>query len=88
MTEELVVHIIKETIWVAFLLAGPMLGVGLVVGLVVGVFQSVTQIHELTLTFIPKIVSVALVILFLMPWMVQSILGFTRNMFQMIGGLG
>jgi flagellar biosynthesis protein FliQ len=88
MSEQMVVHLIKETIWVAFLLAGPVLGVGLVVGLIVGVFQSVTQIHEMTLTFIPKIVAVALVILFMLPWMMQALLAFTRNMFRISAGLG
>ena len=88
MSQELVVHLIKETLWISFLIAGPILIVGLVVGLVIGILQSVTQVHEMTLTFIPKIVAVALTLLFLMPWMLQSLLAYTKNLFALITGLG
>ncbi len=87
MSQELVVHLIKETLWISFLIAGPILIVGLVVGLVIGILQSVTQVHEMTLTFIPKIVAVALTLLFLMPWMMQSLLAYTTNLFSLITGL-
>ncbi|MCA9782113.1 MAG: flagellar biosynthesis protein FliQ [Calditrichaeota bacterium] len=81
------VYILKETLWLSLLLSAPILVAGLVIGLAVGVFQSVTQIHEMTLTFIPKILAVVAVILVLFPWMIQSMLAFTRNIFQLMGGV-
>lgn len=87
MTQEMAVYILKETLWLSLLLSAPILVAGLVIGLAVGVFQSVTQIHEMTLTFIPKILAVVAVILVLFPWMIQSMLAFTRNIFQLMGGV-
>jgi len=88
MTQEMAVHVVKEALFIAFLLAGPMLAAGLVIGLLVGIFQSVTQIHEMTLTFIPKILAVAAVLILLLPWMAQALLSFTRNLFELIAGAG
>lgn len=87
MTEQMAVYVIKETLWLSLLLSAPVLVVGLVIGLAVGVFQSVTQIHELTLTFIPKILGVVGVILLLFPWMIQTMLAFTRNIFLLMGNV-
>ncbi len=87
MTQEMAVYILKETLTIALLISAPILAAGLVVGLAVGIFQSVTQIHEMTLTFIPKILAVVGVILLLFPWMIQSILGFTRNIFTLMGNV-
>ena len=53
----------------------------MLVGLLVGIFQSVTQIQEMTLTFIPKMAVVILIILFAMPWMLEVLIDFTRNLF-------
>ena len=64
---------------VTILVAMPMLGLGLIVGLAVGVFQSVTQIHEMTLTFVPKILVVLLGLLFFLNWMLQHLIGFAHN---------
>ena len=56
------------------------MGVGLVVGLIVSLFQAVTQIHEMTLTFVPKIVAVLLSLLFLLPWMMQKMIFYTEQL--------
>ena len=56
----------------------------LVVGLLVSIFQAVTQIHEMTLTFIPKILAVAAVLSFLLPWTLQQLIDFTVNLFSSI----
>jgi flagellar biosynthetic protein FliQ len=66
---------------------GPLLLVGLAVGLVVSLFQAVTQIQEQTLSFIPKIVGVALVIVVLGPWMLGQLVSYTQNLFLSIPGL-
>ena len=65
-----------------------MLLAGLVVGIAISLFQAITQIHEMTLTFIPKILAVAAVMLFTMPWMMRVILGFTRHIFSLISSPG
>ncbi len=79
MTPEFVVGYAQEAIRVTILVAMPMLGLGLIVGLAVGVFQSVTQIHEMTLTFVPKILVVLLGLLFFLNWMLQHLIGFAHN---------
>lgn len=71
-----------EAIKVTILLASPMLLAGLVVGLMVSIFQSATSINEMTLTFIPKMLAVAVALIFFFPWMMQIIVGFTEQMFM------
>jgi flagellar biosynthesis protein FliQ len=80
MTQEMIVGIANETIKVTLLLSAPMLGLGLLVGLLVSIFQAVTQIQEMTLTFVPKIVVVLLGLLITLPWLMNVLLDFTRNM--------
>mgnify|MGYP000919441788 CR=1 FL=1 len=71
MTQEMVVAIGREALSVTLLISGPMLLFGLIVGLVISIFQAVTQIHEMTLTFVPKILAVALALLIFLPWMIN-----------------
>ena len=77
MTPDLVLSLAREAALLILVLAGPILGAGLVVGLAVSVFQAVTQIQEMTLTFIPKLVAVLLVVALLGHWMLGQLLGFT-----------
>lgn len=84
MTEELILKLGLDTIRTTAMLAGPMLGGALVIGLVVSVLQAVTQINEATLTFIPKMIVVALVILIAGPWMIDVMSGFAIGIFQNI----
>ena len=70
-----------EAIKTAIFLAAPMLLSGLLVGLLVSIFQSATSINEMTLTFIPKMLAVACSLLFFLPWMMQTMLTFTTNVF-------
>jgi len=58
--------------------------VGLVVGLVISIFQAVTQVHEMTLAFVPKIIAVMLALLFAAPWMIDMLVSFTHNLFSNI----
>lgn len=78
MTPEFALYICRQAILTVLLIAGPLLMAGLVVGVVISILQAVTQIHEMTLTFIPKILAVIAVILFLMPWMIRILLGFVN----------
>ena len=72
---------------IAFLIASPMLGFGLLVGLIVSIFQAVTQINEMTLTFVPKIIAVAVAFALFMPWMLRLLVEFTIRLIQMFPDL-
>ena len=84
MTPQMVVEIGREALTVTLLIAAPMLGFGLVVGVVISIFQAVTQINEMTLTFVPKILAVAAALLIFLPWIISTITDFTRHMFDLI----
>jgi flagellar biosynthetic protein FliQ len=77
MTPEFVVSLAKEGIMLTLLVSAPMLLLGLVVGLAISVFQAVTSISEMTLTFIPKIVAVFMGMLFFAPWMMEKMTSYT-----------
>lgn len=80
MTTELVVEMGQRTIETALFLAAPALVFSIVAGLVVSIFQAVTQINEATLTFLPKILAVALAFVLFMPWMIATLVGFTTTL--------
>lgn len=84
MGPETVLDIGREALWLAMLLAGPMLGAALAVGLLIGVIQAATQIQEMTLSFIPKLGILVLVLFVAGPWMLQVLLTFTE---QLIGDI-
>ncbi|NLE02359.1 MAG: flagellar biosynthesis protein FliQ, partial [Fibrobacter sp.] len=85
MDASVVIDIGRDALWVTLLLSGPLMIAGLVVGLVVGIFQAVTQIHEMTLTFIPKILVMGIVFLALFPWMLLKLVEYTYGLFDLIG---
>ena len=87
MTQEFVVEITTRAIFDMLIVAGPVLLVGLAVGLAVSIFQAVTQINEMTLTFIPKVLSIFLTIIILLPWMLQRLISFTHYIFTSIPGI-
>jgi len=84
MTPEFVVEFAKQAIILTIYLSMPMLGLGLLAGLVISVFQAVTQVQEMTLTFVPKIIAVFLGLLFAAPWMLEEITSFTRRVIENI----
>lgn len=77
-----------NAMWVTLQIGLPVLGVSLVVGLLVSIFQAVTQLQEPTLTFIPKILAVVLVVVVAGPWMMNTLLGFTIDLWQGIADVG
>ena len=83
-----VIDIGRQALIVTLLVSGPMLLAGLFIGLLVGVFQAVTQIHEMTLTFIPKILVMVLVFLALLPWMLIKIVEYASSVFNLIAQVG
>ena len=84
MTPEFVISLASEAIKTVLLLSLPLLGVGLVVGLIVAVMQATTQIQEMTLSFVPKIVTVLLALLAASPWMLNKISVFTSRLIMSI----
>lgn len=84
MSPEFVVHLGKEAIFLMLLVSAPMLVAGLVVGLGISILQAVTQIHEVTLTFIPKILAVSLALMIALPWMMQKMLDFMNMLMARI----
>lgn len=84
MTQEFVIGLARHAVEMTLLISLPMLGIGLVVGLVVSIFQATTQIQEMTLTFVPKIVAVLLGLLLFAPWMMEKMTGFTAYVISTI----
>ena len=81
MNQDFVLGLAQEAIFTAFLLASPALMAGLIVGLSVSIFQAVTQIQDMTLTFVPKILVVGLTIIVLSSWMLSILLNFASRIF-------
>ncbi|MCU0596657.1 MAG: flagellar biosynthesis protein FliQ [Desulfobacterota bacterium] len=84
MTPEFVITFAQEAIKTTLLVSMPLLGLGLVVGLVVSIFQAVTQIHEMTLSFVPKVVIVLVALLFFAGWMLDHLIHFTGTTLEQI----
>ncbi len=84
MTPEMVMNIAYQGMRVTLLLAGPLLLAALATGLLVSLFQAATQINEMTLSFIPKILAVFAVLVFAGPWLLKLITTFTRELFSNI----
>jgi flagellar biosynthetic protein FliQ len=84
MTADFIVGIMAETLKVTLLIAAPALLVGLFIGVGVSLFQAVTQIQEMTLVFVPKIVGVMITVVIALPWMISLLVSFTHNLFTNI----
>jgi len=80
MTPDTALALARDASWLVLVLAGPLLGAGLAVGLVVSVVQAVTQVQEASLSFIPKLAAVLVVIAVLGHWMLGQMLGFTATL--------
>ena len=80
MSPEFVIGFARNAIELTLMLALPMLGVGLAVGLVVAIFQATTQIQEMTLTFIPKILAVFIALVVFAPWILEKLTSYTANL--------
>jgi flagellar biosynthetic protein FliQ len=80
-TQEAIIGLSQQAVVMMLMLAGPLLAVSLVVGLIVSIVQAVTQVNEMTLTFVPKVIAIFGVLVVLGPWMLQMLLGYTANTF-------
>jgi flagellar biosynthesis protein FliQ len=88
MDQAQVMAIGAKAMWVTLQISMPILGVSLVVGLLVSVFQAVTQLQEPTLTFIPKVLAVVVVVVVAGPWMMNTMLGYTTDLWSHIPAIG
>ncbi|HLP42668.1 MAG TPA: flagellar biosynthesis protein FliQ [Fibrobacteria bacterium] len=84
MSEMTIIDIGRKTLMMILILSGPMLALSLVVGLAVSIFQAATQITEMTLTFIPKLVAMGFALLITLPWMLQLYKGFFLELLEQI----
>jgi flagellar biosynthetic protein FliQ len=87
MTRDTVIHLTSDAVTLAMKVALPILLAGLLVGLIISVFQAVTQIQEQTLTFIPKILAAAAVIVVAGPWMLDQLVNYAHELFSSIPDL-
>lgn len=88
MTEDIVLSVIKDAIATAILVSAPILVVATLVGLIISIFQATTQIQEQTLTFVPKLLAVALIGLLMGSWMLHLMIFFTTRIFELIANMG
>ncbi len=79
LTPDLALALSREMLWTAILMAAPVLGLSMLVGLLISIFQVVTQIQEMSLTFVPKILTVALTLIAFGPWMMTTLVRFART---------
>jgi flagellar biosynthesis protein FliQ len=87
MTPETIMTIGQRALEITMLLAAPLLLAALTIGLLVGVFQAATQINEMTLSFIPKVLGMGATMVIAGPWMLKTIISYTRELFESIPGL-
>lgn len=88
MLNDVVIDLLRQMLWVSLLLAGPVLLTALVVGLVIGLLQAVTSIQEQTLTFVPKIIALALVLALLGGWMLRYLIAYSVDLFGNLPRIG
>jgi flagellar biosynthesis protein FliQ len=79
MSQDLVIQIFRDSIKTALLVSAPMLLAAVVVGLAISIFQAATQIHEMSLTFVPKILAIVVCLMLLAPWILNVLVAFTTN---------
>ena len=88
MNEAAVVEVGREALWVILKVAGPIMGAGLAIGLFIALFQALTTIQEMTLTFVPKIIVIFTAVILFLPWMMQTVTVFTQQLFDRMISLG
>lgn len=88
MNEVDVMEVGREALWVVIKVAGPIMLAGLLIGLIIALFQALTQIQEMTLTFVPKILVIFISIILFLPFMVTTITQFGHSLFDRIVALG
>lgn len=88
MSEEEIIGTAQEAIYVAIIIGTPLMLIGLFVGVLIALLQSLTQIQEITLVFVPKIIAIYVSLAFMLPWMSQTLVNFMNELADRIVGLG
>ncbi len=86
MSPDFAIELGKQALWVAVMIAGPILLAALITGVLVGMFQAATQINEQTMSFVPKLGVLVLVLFLLSPWMLAVLVDFTQSLFMNVAG--
>jgi len=81
MNQEIILKLAKDTLQITLMISGPLLVVSLVVGILVSIVQVVTSIQDMTLSFVPRVIAVFLTFLFVLPWMLSTLLSFTTQLY-------
>ncbi len=84
MTGDFATQLLTELLWTALLIAAPLLGLTLLVGLVISIFQVVTQVQEMSLVFVPKILAAIVALAVFGPWMLKKLVSFSANLIESI----
>jgi flagellar biosynthesis protein FliQ len=84
MTQEYIVYLFREAFYTMLTVSAPILVISLLVGLIISIFQAATSIQEFTLTFVPKMIVIAVVAVLLLPWMMDVMVSFTLSVFNQI----
>ncbi|MDH2414614.1 flagellar biosynthetic protein FliQ [Nocardioides sp. CER19] len=87
LTDTAIIGLALKTMLVAFELSAPILATSLVIGFTISLFQSMTQIQEVTLSFVPKVIGVGIALLVCGNWMLHTLIAFTQNLFESIPSL-
>ena len=87
MTQGEALSIIKDAVWLVLKLSAPLLIVSIVIGLIIAIFQAATQIHEQTLTFVPKIVAIGILMIVLGSWMLTNLSDYFTSLMNFVSGL-
>lgn len=88
MNEAVVIGLAREALWTSMLVGGPILAISLIIGVVVSLIQAVTQVNEMTLSYVPKLVGVFVGMLIMGPWMMETMLGFSSTLFANMASYG
>jgi flagellar biosynthetic protein FliQ len=84
MTDATVISIMRDALMTIMIVSAPMLGVGMFVGLIISIFQTTTSIQEQTLTFVPKIVAIFVIMIIFGAWMIRTLVNYTYHVFALI----
>ena len=88
MTPEFAVHLARNTLWILFTLSAPLIMGALIVGFLVGMFQSLTQVREVTLSFVPKILAIGMLLWIMSPYLVKHLVEYSQMIFLMVEEAG
>ena len=88
MTGAEVLDVARDSIWTLVIVSSPLMLVGLLVGVVISLFQALTQIQEMTLVFVPKIIAIFVAIVLFAAWIIHTLVGYTKGIFGMVSKIG